>query len=208
VEKIAVHCPTEEIFKKVLAKRNLKWEEYYSNNKTETCVCLNMDGMQSRAHLRDDGYTIIPASEYLKEGGNEVEFKVGDRVECVNNGNINGGFKAEYLKEGHVYTIIDLYGDKLKLDSIDGYVPYAKRFKLATKSIKQNKEEVMKDNNINSKVLEVFGDEVKGSELVIIDRHYDVAMLEKILMAQFSGEIKKACKDAEKALKKEEDAKE
>jgi hypothetical protein len=76
VEKIAIHCPTEKLFLAVLDKRNLLvWQEYYKNDRSETCVEMNEKGMQSKEYYINKGYTIIPASEYLKEGGNEVEFK-------------------------------------------------------------------------------------------------------------------------------------
>jgi hypothetical protein len=67
------------------------------------------------------------------------------------------------------------------------------------------KEYLMKDNNIDSNVLAIFGDKVKGNELVVIDRHFTDQMLTRILMEKHHKAIQEACVEAEaKRLEKEE----
>lgn len=82
-ETIAVHCKTEEEFKAVNEKaHNGKPTMCWSVAKTYEDICIYLahsNSVDKKIHCERDGYTIIPASEYLRE----EEFKVGDRVVCI-----------------------------------------------------------------------------------------------------------------------------
>jgi hypothetical protein len=150
---IAVHCKTEEEWHKVRQKygrhhSDTGWRQYAE----QTCVCHA--GFHCKQHYEEKGYTIISSEEYLKEGENEVsEFKVGDRVECIDIGNSSAQARLEV---GKLYTIRSFckHSDNFYLKET-GYNYPPRKFKLATNkpTIKTTKEETM---NINDNVLEVF----------------------------------------------------
>jgi hypothetical protein len=78
-EKIAIHCKTEEEFESVKKKNGFSPGKKYRNAGGED-PCWTMSGeFCYREFYEERGYTIIPASDYLKD----EEFKVGDRVECI-----------------------------------------------------------------------------------------------------------------------------
>lgn len=193
MEKIAVHCPTKDLYNAVMKKLNIYgWELYYIVHGNETCVCLDCVGSQTRKYLKKQGYTIIPASEYLEKGGGKVEFKVGDRARLIESNNWS---KKAGLILGDIYTISFVGDEWVEVEEDpSNYSLYEYQFKL----IKENN---MKENNINKNVLEVFGKTVTGEELDIIDRHYNMQMLEVILMDKFKKEIKAACMDAEAGMR-------
>lgn len=64
----------------------------------------------------------------------------------------------------------------------------------------------MKSNDINKNVAAVFGD-VLGNDLLLVDKHFDSDMMERILMDKHKPAILKACKDAEAEAVKAEKAK-
>jgi hypothetical protein len=208
VEKIVVHCETREEWNKVVIKLGLNldmWSDWWFSYGDSACINIQEKLKAGKKYYENDGYTIIPASEYLKEGGNEVEFKVGDRVENIsskhlgtiraieeNPENCGIGVEWEAFEGGH-----DLAG---LLNNYNGLWMYPKQIKLINKQIK---EEVMKENNTDKNVTEVFGD-LPHNEVVIIDKHFNDEMLKVILMNKFSKEIRKACSDAEDKLKEEE----
>ena len=145
--------------------------------------------------------------KYLNEGGKAVsEFKVGDRVECIDVSSRGGVNPNNYITLGNIYVIERINGLRLKLKDVgDGgstFTPDKDRFKLAGQS---NKIQTTKENSIDSNVLAIFGDKVKGNELVVIDRHFTPDMLQRILMETHHKAIQGACEDAEaKRLEKEE----
>jgi hypothetical protein len=99
---------------------------------------------------------------------------------------------------GEIYTISKDFRDGcfgLKHLKVFGFKK--ERFKLATNKPTTKEETMSKDNNVNPDVQAVFGEEVTGNELLVIDRHFTPAMLQKILMDKHSKAIHQACKDAE-----------
>ena len=210
MEKIAVHCETKEIWYRVMGKMPGKhlndsvWGEYGS----ETCIDSAGSSITycSRKWYLDNNYPIISAQEYLNEGGKDVkEFKVGDRVECIET-------EKNYpkIKIGNIYTV------KYESSRGKGWLGFEESgdtdtgwpkswFKLATKT-QTTKENNMKSNDINKNVAAVFGD-VPGNDLLLVDKHFDSDMMERILMDKHKTAILKACKEAEAEAVKAEKAK-
>lgn len=122
-KKIAVHCPTKELWEKVLLKMfsdSKRWVtgekniniSYWGHHQKESCVC-NKGGLdiffRTTEYWKSEGYTIISAEEYL---GEEVECngkmkfkeyekiaKVGDKVRV---------FYGDNIVEGEVGEIEDV----------------------------------------------------------------------------------------------------
>lgn len=144
--------------------------------------------------------------EYLNEGGKDVsEFKVGDRVECIGSDEYNN---MDDVSIGDIVTISSIKGSDIGIGKC--YIHNKNKFVSAVKSTNKTqttKENKMKDNGIDSNVLAIFGDKVKGNELVTIDRHFNEQMLTRILMEKHHKDIQAACGEAEaKRLEKEEKA--
>ena len=135
------------------------------------------------------------------------EFKVGDRVEILSNENSG----QHPLGSIGIITTADIDDCRVEFDGgtwwygyddikLEGSKP---KKKLKSKTTKENK---MKDNGIDSNVLAIFGDKVKGNELVVIDRHFTEQMLTRILMEKHHKEIQSACKAAEDKMIQESKA--
>jgi hypothetical protein len=118
-EKIAVQTFTKKEFLKVIEKIPVgNWDNNCSDDinvydvyKSDTCIDL-IDGGYD--HIEEfKGYTIITAEEYLKEGG-EAEFKVGDRVECIADG--------DGAKIGMLGTVKEASDQSCLAIEFDGYI--------------------------------------------------------------------------------------
>ena len=175
-KKIAVHCPTRELWNKVQIKAFSSGKEWSSCGKKmldfwfddaeETCINMYTGCLErhNRGYYRGEGYTIISAAGYLKEGEVE-EFKVGDKVECVDESD------GTIVQKGDVYTItgildngkIEISGFKHSSNETMDYRWGAERFKLANSATK-TKTKTIKENNmkINSSVRTVFAEEDKA----------------------------------------------
>jgi hypothetical protein len=172
-EKIAVHCPTEELWNKVrkvidpYQKRGYSWSVWT----TDSCFKIHAQKNANKGICRNEGYTIISAEEYLKEVKDEVmeqrEFKVGDRVEILQGYNIPDLAWIKAMDE-HVGTIAII-------NSIAGngfigfkYLPcaYDKSWlKLLTNKPTTTKEETM-SISINETVAKVFPKSIEDAKLV------------------------------------------
>jgi len=154
-EKIAVHCPTRDLWDRVQIKLYGGIEyTYWECHGTNACVSLNKSGTSRRSSYRSWGYTIISAEDYLMEEDN-VKFKVGDRVVGID---IEHGSYIPFCGvEGIITSASNITSIPLftvEWDNGKKKEMYGKRFKLATSNqTKTTKEETM---NINDNVLEVF----------------------------------------------------
>jgi hypothetical protein len=184
-DKIAVLLNSESEWDKVFAaipedrRGTFRWSNSYP------CMGLyqeknpNQIGTQTESYYRQKGYKIISAAEYLNEGGKDVsEFKVGDRVECINSGKIGGYSAPSNLTLGSVYTIKEIIGVFLELNELgDTATPRKERFKLA------NKTQTTKENKMNKSIESVFAeDKVKDGNLV--QRYFGTEIAEN-----FTGEF-------------------
>jgi len=108
-QKIAIHCKTEQEWRDVQLKRWGKMEMDFSPPyKEEQCINIEGNAMQcNKKFYENEGYTIIPASEYL----NKRKFKVGDRVMIVNSLRRDSSIHEEYRnqigKESTIERIVD-----------------------------------------------------------------------------------------------------
>lgn len=220
-EKIAVHCPTIEIWDMVRKKigsdrgRN-RWDK----KKQNTCLEISpyRDEYSSKSYFMSLEYTIISAQEYLNEGGKDaMEFKVGDRVEIIiGHGDAKVGMTGEIFDlnpEGNDDGYFGIEFDR-RVNYTTNVIPgkighgyYVDPKSLKVIKTQTTKENDMKDNNIDSNVLAVFGSKVNGDELVVIDRHFTDRMLTRILMEKHHKAIQDACKDAEAEVVKAEKSK-
>lgn len=162
-EKIAVHCKTEEEWDAVRekVKPGNPWE--YDSN----LPCIRLpDGSyrNTREHFVDDDLTIIPASEYLKE----EEFKVGDRVECINIDSMKGS-TCKSLILGKVYSVTSVSRVWLSVEGAHGS-PHKERFKkVSTNQPKTTK----KEEEMNQIIKDVFEKESSEVAQVINDEYGD-----------------------------------
>ena len=147
-EKIAVICPTIEIWDMVRKKlgsnrdRN-RWDKKKQNTCLEISPCR--DEYSSKSYFMSLEYTIISAAEYLSEGGKDaMEFKVGDRVECIEKENYS------QLEIGGIYTISYIDEDDVGIDGAEEDEWPIAWFKLSTQTTKEN------NMNISDNILEVF----------------------------------------------------
>lgn len=183
-KKIAVHCPTRELWNKVQIKAfssGKEWSscgkktlDFWHDDAEETCINMYSGCLErhNRGYYSGKGYTIISAADYLKEGEVE-EFKVGDRVECIEDGN------KSTIKNGMIYTVLDTYescGDSFIRVTPSGEGVYMERFKLAGSTTKPKLKE--NNMNINSSIRTVFVEEDKA----------DFDLVEK-MQKVFGGEI-------------------
>lgn len=200
-EKIAVHCPTQELWDKVQDKALLtkKWPRGSRGEYSPLSPCLNLakkylDKCENSFYERS-GYTIISAEEYL----NEREFKVGDRVECIDEGDRSS------IKNGIIYTISDIVsgGRSIRLENqAIGFQP--DRFKLANHQTKTTKKE---ESNMNSNIARVYE---KTSDAVLVERYcggeLDEGVYDYVILSthkdEFLKEAKRLDKEAKEASKK------
>lgn len=213
-EKIAVHCPTSYDWDRVQEKVQRKYPDWrpkeWNQCKENTCIAPSVDwgdrspGFGRMAHWKNEGYTIISASEYLKDGKmkkigiyKDLKFPTRDYDTNEIMPTLPCGESNTNWACGGIECLECLLGDSNKA-MLTEYLSL--KVKPTTKQ-----EKTMKENNTNPDVLAVFGSKVKGDELVVIDRHFDEAMLRRILMEKFSKEIQIDCNDAEaKRLEAEE----
>jgi hypothetical protein len=155
-EKIAIHCKSKEEWQAVEDEMFSLGNSWPSNGSARYQASYpymfvgEYYGLQkgTESYLKEKGYKIITAEDYLKEG-----FKVGDRVECVEG--------SKYITEGGIYTVIgenELGNIRIKGIPERGYFP--ERFKLAnnqTKTIKQEEVEM----NIGKSFIKVFKEDAE-----------------------------------------------
>jgi hypothetical protein len=175
-EKIAVHCKTEEEWDNVQKLypwpdgKPVSWGDR-SGGVNGNCLSIEDGKCMGHSHYSyfsevELGYTIIPASEYLREFNNPgklhvgEEFKVGDRVISIDHKRRVG----EYVLDGQeIYTISKVGMRYYYLEETDDRSYRKERFRLVNKSTNQPKttkeEEVkMKDQNVTfeSNIYQVF----------------------------------------------------
>lgn len=204
-ENIAVHCKTEEEWEEMRAYLSRSGHTRREVPYLASNPCYNLKGIRQPVKIfEEEGYTIIPASEYLKE----EEFKVGDRVQCISS-------KGEKVVSGRTY-IVKHYPSKdgPKYVNIEG--PYAESFNLSrfrklTNQPKTTKKEestmaqiqdnfievFSKDTKLAARMSERFGAQYSNDDRDLLALRRDKDELVKILDA----EEKKAAKE-EKAAKK------
>jgi hypothetical protein len=87
-EKIAIWCKNKEEWAAVRSKHGFNTVKKFSNGGPNPCWEISPDrgDFSRKDYYVDEGYTIIPASEYLKDG----ELKVGDRVRVVSKERFKG----------------------------------------------------------------------------------------------------------------------
>ena len=205
-EKIAVHCKTEDEWNGVVSELKLNKSGYkWGDSCGTTCISTDGSGYGSISIQEEDGYKIISAADYLKEG-DVSEFKVGDRVESKESIN--------HIKKGQRGTIMHT-GDRdlayvdwdIKHECNNISCPYTRKnhgynvdfHKIKLIVTQTTKENDMKENNINKNVQAVFSNK-SGEELLLVDKHYDRDMMDRILMETHKVAILKACKAAEAEL--------
>ena len=154
-ERMVIHCKSKEEWFDVESKvfRNgylwsgyKKHRDWWSEDR-----CINITeralGHSGKTFYKEEGYTIISAADYLKEGEVE-ELKVGDRVECISIG------IYKHIETGESYTVAETYrsGSDLLIRTVLGTPGvYAYRFKLAgnatkPKTTKENKTTSISDD--------------------------------------------------------------
>jgi hypothetical protein len=176
VEKIAVHCPTWKDFKLVreeLNRRNKNanwwpwkdgksgWEE---NHKKGDCYIHPHGGWDKKCHL--DGYKIISAVEYLKEG-EDVKFKVGDKVKCISTTN------SCFLQIDNTYTVSELLskgGCRIK-EAMEDHPGHEYNTGIIQLALINTKKEESNMSDVNKTVKEVFGKET-GDDMMLVDKYY------------------------------------
>lgn len=179
MEAIAVQCPTKELWDKVRKKIDPECSHSFTWSAWKENSCFKPDAMLNSCIniCNEQGYTIISAEEYLKEGEG---FKVGDRVKCIDISFLDGVDISNYMELGGIYTIKAIFTregccDRLKLEEVESptLTPNSNRFKLANKPKTTNKEEAMsKDNNVNKAVQKVFGGKkYTGEQMLLVDKH-------------------------------------
>ena len=182
-KKIAVHCPTRELWNKVQIKAfssGKEWSSYgkktldfWHDDAEETCINMYSGCLErhNRGYYSGKGYTIISAADYLKEGEVE-EFKVGDRVRYTGNGMVG------HFQKNEIYTVSRSWSKYLRVSELEArnadHSEYKSNFIKLTNKSKENK-----DMNINSSIRTVFVEEDKA----------DFDLVEK-MQKIFGGEIK------------------
>ncbi len=184
-EKIAVSCPTKELFGKVMKKLGSTRDIDRWNNKKEDThleIAPSKDEFDGRKCFAGDGYKIISAQEYLNEDVSDVDQEK----------------LCEYCRD-HYDESLSWHCEGVKCEEItEMYLEDNPHIK--------SKENKMKSNDINKNVAAVFGD-VPGNDLLLVDKHFDSDMMERILMDKHKTAILKACKEAEAESVKAEKAK-
>lgn len=122
--------------------------------------------------------------EYLNEGGKDVKYVTQDEIQekvcvlCRDHYEMSPSYLCEGVKCDEA---MDMYLEDNNL------------------RLKENK---MKSNDINKNVAAVFSNK-SGEELLLVDKHYDRDMMDRILMETHKVAILKACKAAEAELLEE-----
>jgi hypothetical protein len=165
-DKIAVHCPDEELWDKVqnrMLARCRSWAtrpekyrytiksfvEIFSklvSEKDNLCMFISTHGLQANSikHWEEKGYKIISAQEYLNEGGKDVsEFKVGDKVELIGEDKFNA---YDNIGVGDTFIVSKVLRNDLEIGDKTAYVHNKDKFKIISKS---TKTQTTKENNMN-----------------------------------------------------------
>lgn len=126
-----------------------------------------------------------------------TEFKVGDRVECVNVNNMPSGLK---LILGDTYTVKEIQCDQFVLEGIDDdYTPNQNRFKLVT----NNKTKTTKEETMNKNIVAAFP---KTEDAVLVEEQLGNQIVDNfiqgLVIKQYAKEI---LAEAEKLKKEKED---
>lgn len=192
-EEIVVHCTTEEEWDAVQKKavsEGIMWCDGDTHSDSwkvygdKSCINIwDAEGMcyADKGHYEDEGYTIISAQEYLKEGG-KVGFKVGDRViycEAHVDEDVEGYpgnlIEADGLVLNGTYTISDVseMGNLEFEESSYMYWHHPSHFRLLSQTTNQTKEHIMKSNSVNKAVQEVYGGKgYTGDQMLLVDKHF------------------------------------
>lgn len=232
MEKIAIHCETKELWNKVLEKYNndygSDWWPFYHDhelprsNDVRGGSCISIDNRRGghcyREWYENRGYTIIPASEYLK-GGNEVDLFIPKELKKGIFEDVYKNLKSETTKtkRGSLCLVSLVYSNRngiiecasqincggclLHVDSKEGFINYMEQ------SNKQIKEEVM---NVNSTVAKVFKD---VDEAILVTQFMGTEYPEGnhrafLTLKQYKKEVLAEAKRLEKEAKDREKSKE
>jgi hypothetical protein len=212
-KKIVVRCKTREEWKTVCAKEgDIALSSIYVEGNL-----INPKG-RSSSHCEEEyfiaqGYDIITYQEYLKEGGDEVKFKVGDKVKILNGEDTDPPNVAwvndmsQYVGKTDIIEEICSDGG-IRLEDIKWYWDKSwltlANEEIKTKTIKQEESEMNKSKSevvINSVVVEVFGKD--GATMLLVQKHFGSEIQDtfsgKLLASQnkdaFIGEAKKREKE-------------
>lgn len=222
MERIYVHCKTKELWRKVERhaveggvlwcnhkKTNDEWYTY-GNNSVIVIGC-------SMAYCDVDYYTekkIITAEEYLKEGGENVsEFKVGDRVEVIEDyTSACIGMKGVLIKPTGREWVIEFDDWFLGEHNCGGQVKNRHGYYVGRNYIKLiNKGGKTMSLNINSTIRKVFaGAEFEQVEKMQhhfgneIQENFSGEIFLKANKKKFEDEIVRLEKEAEDKQKSEE----
>jgi hypothetical protein len=71
---------------------------------------------------------------------------------------------------------------------------------LENNNLKLKEEDDMRELNVDANVMAVFGDNKVGTALAVINRHFNVDMLQRIVMKKYSKEIVAECEAAQEKL--------
>lgn len=188
MSKIAVQCETADEWDAVVKKAGkadsvCTGKQVVSNYKTINKYCIMLDGrFNPKRSCISDGYTIISAADYLKEG----------EVEEVDQEKLCEFCRDHYeLPSDSVHFMCE---GRFCEDALELYLEDNPTIK---------KENKMKNNDINKNVAAVFSNK-SGEELLLVDKHYSQDMMDRILMEIHKVAILKACKTAEADLLKED----
>ncbi len=200
-DKVAIQCPTEELWDKVKKEMNKRngtyWDPEYNRCVVgkNTCIveeaCDNSPGYGSQPHWERQGYTIISASEYLGEN----EFQVGDRVEFLGMDSL--GCYTEWadrdrLRIGQEYVIKNRSADSIKLKNTPKMFwhkeCFFKSINNQSNQTKTTKEETMKkaieDNFEKTKDANLVEAELPGSKLTEFVNDHLVKIYSKEILAE------------------------
>ena len=126
-----IHCPTFELAKKVNSILAPLWKGYpddskLSNNwntnkyKDQFCFAMNYSSFTySYLGYAKADITIISAEDFIRDNSVKQQFKIGDRVKCLQNCNkaISGiDYSAGWIELGKEYTVSQIGNYKWKED--------------------------------------------------------------------------------------------
>jgi hypothetical protein len=180
VEKIAIQCPTEELFKRVrkrIGKGSRTWKAVIKDptHKAGSGVCLELDGDHGReGWFRSMGYKIISAAEYLNEGGKDVSELQVEIASCS-----GAWWYAKHI--GDIFVIDADYTDNTdyKVKGKGLYIDKRDCFLIETKT-QTTKENNM---NINKTIRKIFAG-APFEQVEKMQEHFGSEIQEN-----FSGEI-------------------
>jgi hypothetical protein len=192
VDDIAIQCKSEEEWEKVKSKMEASFPVWRDDvfGEPADCISGSGSGWASQAYYKKDGYTIISAAEYLNEGGRDVsEFKVGDRVKCIN--------KHDYGNCGKIFTVSKIgKGSAIALQELGTTCCYNPDcFKLIS-------TQTTKENNMNKNISDVFE---KTKEALLVEKHLGAQIgtnfIDGLILADKKVEVLAEAKRLEKEEK-------